>query len=699
MTVNSHIKAIFVLPLFFLYLQAFGQASDTFQRLQSKGTMPEDFFALLSDKYEADKQQIDQNQRARDRRIQKQFYLESNFSIKELVTSGNVLFNDPISNYLNEIYQKIKASNPILSDKNIRFYTSKSTIINAYTTHAGIIFFNVGLIAKLKTEDEIAYIMCHEISHFLKKHNIKQYTFNEELASNKRLYRKMDWEDKMFSKANYSQQHEMEADSMGLVLFANCPYNIEASVDALNNLKTYRLPFDRKAELKKTVFENQHISFPEQSLIVLDSITVEEYEHDAELSTHPEVQTRVDSLKVLIEQLGKEEHQIGQANRQQKTAQFEMCHLFLERGMAFHAIYCCEALMQEFPENNYLHSVLAKTYYTLAQDRSYNTHHRITNRDNAFHSFYTDYRDNMSYDATAIQQVYYFVKTLNPRELNGLAMTTMWEQFENDTSAVVTKTRVMQLMGEYLDYYESDDTANVHPAAVLEKNNKDFALLMADVEELINNNDEDDEWPSKENEELPLRLLIISPEYRKFDERKEESYRFEASEKALIDYQTHISDNAQKSGINFELLSPVNLDSGGVSSINDIALVKNYFREMSRTSPITQVSNKEAILDLTKRHGTDKLVLLGTYAFHHKKTFFARTATVLLTTIYFPLLPFGVWYAIMPKFKTMNYFYVIDLLDEEILFEDFHRIKTRDNLAAINSSMYYNYLRIKRLPR
>jgi len=369
-------KGFKILCLFMLIqMFAFSQDFDFYEEIKSSGSMPADFVTLLSEKYKQDQVLIDENNKRRDKKIQKQFYLESNFSMNEIIYTGNVLFNDPISIYLNSIYEKIKLGNSQLNNENIRFYTSKSTIINAFTTHAGIIFFNIGLLAKVQTEDEIAYIMCHEIAHYLKKHNIKQYTFNEELESRGGVFRKYGWEEKMFSKANYSQQHEMEADALGLELYVNTDYNPSASVDALNNLMTYQLPFESSSEFSKSVFEDHLISFDSIYIPPIDSILIKEYENDNELSTHPEIQTRVDTIAKILDKLGIASNKESVTNQIQNVAQFEMCHLYLEKGMFYHAIFCTLALLDKNSSSHYLNTLLCKCMYSLSQCLTFGEYH------------------------------------------------------------------------------------------------------------------------------------------------------------------------------------------------------------------------------------------------------------------------------------------------------------------------------------
>ena len=134
-----------IISIFSLFCgnRIFAQNSENYEELTSRGYLPLDYIINSIEKFELDKSTISEKEKRQSRKQKEQFYLESNFSISDLVKSGNIIFNDTISNYLLSIYNNIKDSNPVLQDKDIRFYTCKSTIINAFATHAGIIFINM----------------------------------------------------------------------------------------------------------------------------------------------------------------------------------------------------------------------------------------------------------------------------------------------------------------------------------------------------------------------------------------------------------------------------------------------------------------------------------------------------------------------------------------------------------------------------
>lgn len=702
MRLIKQLLAVSVLLVFSAF--AFAQEFDNYKEIKSTGDIPKDFITLLSDKYKEDVEQIEKNTGYKSKKNQRQFYLESNYSINEIITSGNVLFNDPLTNYLNELSGKIVSANPSLKGKNIRFYTSKSTIINAFATHAGIILVNIGLLAKVETEDELVFIMCHEISHYIKQHNIKQYTYEKDIESEKGIFKRNDWETKMFSKANYSQKQELEADKTGFELFANTGYNIYSAMDALNCLKTYYIPFESNLVITGSLFESQNYKLPGVEVTPLDSISVREYKTDKELSTHPEIEARVSEINSLIENDKDKYGGLSTSvtkNRVQKTAQFEMCHLYLEKGMNIHALYSTFALLEDDNSNVYLNSILCKTLYALAQISSYNEFHFV-NIESQYDEFRRDYKDEILYSSKEIQQIYQFINNLSSSQINTIAIAKIWDQRLLAPLSPEMEERLDGLFREKRSHFDTSTNLNV----IIERDSL-FAVLAEKEREKLsqtedNESSDESRTLAKKKESKKIRrqkgidkLLVVAPEFQKYDLRKKNSYKFEASEKSLLNYHDLIRLNAGKLKLKIAFLSPIRFQSQDVAYNNDLALISTFLYENSICTPNVISSKKEEINKLIREYETDKLALLGTISYHMDKTFAAKAGVLLWTGCVFPLLPYGLWYAITPKFETYNYTFVFDMKSEKLIFQNVKGIKMNSGESVINSYMYYNFMKLK----
>ena len=108
---------------------SFAQLSNDYEPLQPTGKIPADITTRSSEKYQAAKDGLEKGTRSR--QAKEKFLLESNFLIDQVLHSGRVLFNDPVSKYLNEVLDEVLKDNFELR-KQIRVYAVKSSIVNFF---------------------------------------------------------------------------------------------------------------------------------------------------------------------------------------------------------------------------------------------------------------------------------------------------------------------------------------------------------------------------------------------------------------------------------------------------------------------------------------------------------------------------------------------------------------------------------------
>lgn len=89
--------------------------------------------------------------------------------LKVALSHYKVVNDALISNYVNTIGQKIISVLPPQPFK-YHFYVIEDDVYNAFAGPAGHIFINSGLIEAMETEDELAGILSHEISHVSCRH-------------------------------------------------------------------------------------------------------------------------------------------------------------------------------------------------------------------------------------------------------------------------------------------------------------------------------------------------------------------------------------------------------------------------------------------------------------------------------------------------------------------------------------------------
>ncbi len=235
-----------------------------------------------------------------------------------------IMDSDTITTYLRKITENIQAKNPLLAGRNFKLFTYRTTIPNASSRGENILFINLDIIYKLNSEPELAFIICHEISHDVLNHVIDGLKKRSELFYDPAMQKKIKQIDKMefnrlaesrsliakfLSKyTEHSRENETQADSLGLLFFYNAGYSPADAVTAMGQLDSIDKPvYSKKIDFKK-YFNSAKFTFKDEWLKPdngtadlggnLDSL---EKTPDS-LKTHPDCALRVKSMNNLIAQ-------------------------------------------------------------------------------------------------------------------------------------------------------------------------------------------------------------------------------------------------------------------------------------------------------------------------------------------------------------------------------------------------------------
>ena len=174
-----------------------------------------------------------------------------------VVASRFTFIKDPIIEaYVNEIGQRILKEVPTQPFQ-YHFYVVKEDVFNAFATPAGHIFINSGLLEAVKSEEEIAGIIGHEIAHVVCRH-ISQ---NIDRAPKINLATLAGIAAGIFLGAAgagdvgsavvlgsmaagqsamlaYSREDELQADQLGLVYLYDSGYGGEGLLNSLNTIRS-----------------------------------------------------------------------------------------------------------------------------------------------------------------------------------------------------------------------------------------------------------------------------------------------------------------------------------------------------------------------------------------------------------------------------------------------------------------------------
>ena len=118
-------------------------------------------------------------------------------------------------------------------------------LINAFAAPGGFVFVTTGMLNFLKNEDELAFVLAHEIAHIEFDHGLSAIKQNEgsKLFSKGTKAMGMEEAGEMFggfldfAENGYSQDLEAEADMRGAELASALGYDVKAGMDVIRRLE------------------------------------------------------------------------------------------------------------------------------------------------------------------------------------------------------------------------------------------------------------------------------------------------------------------------------------------------------------------------------------------------------------------------------------------------------------------------------
>jgi hypothetical protein len=392
--------------------------------MESMGIIPQEFITPIKNRVQEATQTIDDDKSDKriTRRDKKDFLLESNNEVDLYLKSGHVVFNTEVNEYINRIAKRILPGDG--SANHIRFYLIKYDYSNAFTFNEGVIFVNVGLIARCNNEAEIAFVLGHEYAHYVKKHSINYNTEVKKAQRGEGSYRKKTLDDKKSLMSRYSKASETEADLYGYDLLRKTKYNHYATITSLRSLK-FANAIPVLCGFDKTVIEKGTVRIPKTylyenrkdlSAIKLKMADDDEEEED-ENSTHPSVEERI---KAVLNEFNSNDT-AGKVEYLESTetfetartiCRFEVCRIYLQHNNLDNAFCLTSCLLETYPDNAYLNRVMTTVLYRFAK---YANDKKLK-----------DYVARVEKVSGEMKPGNYMLRKLEPEELNLIALRYAW---------------------------------------------------------------------------------------------------------------------------------------------------------------------------------------------------------------------------------------------------------------------------------
>ncbi|MCX2744070.1 M48 family metallopeptidase [Mangrovivirga sp. M17] len=688
-----------LLTNFLLLLVSFDSNSQSIEKLEAKGAIPSDLLELPSLTYQKELESISESDSRKVRKEKENFYFNSNFILFDYLTSGKVLFNDPVTNYLNEILTNLlKENHPELLNE-IRLYAVKSPVPNAFTTNNGMIFFNIGLLEKLNNEAEIAFILAHEVIHYKNKHVIDGYLESKEIEKGSGDYKKLTVKDQFLTKAKYSRERELEADELGFDIFLNSDYNISDPQNVYDILLTAdqitsKTEYDINS-LSSSTFVLTDEYFPDEKDLKVFEVS-ENYE-DKE-ATHPNIKKRKERILSKIENsnipdqenlyiVGEEKFkQVKMLSHKELVRQYLLNHQYTE------AIFKADEFGKLYRDIDSVASqkMFVKALYGLAIN-----HEEMRIQSDLFSIDY--------------QRLYKTLRNIETIDLGLLAISHLIdyeEKYGRDEEIRLLIEDILKNMvynhtliknyitgkSKLIDSKVKLTVGRIHSTEYGEEILEDVKDYIAFMELSTKQKNE----LYKNNKYKVKNSLIINPFYAKLKGRNKKKLDFEASEDFLVSLSGYIDEAAEPLDFKATVIDVYNLDKNDLEKFNDQALINEWLNEKLNNEEWFGISPiYSEVQPLREKYNTDYFTWIGTLDFKGRMDSPSYGGIVLTALYSVPMSAILLVEKIRPHSKTFYFSITFDLKSGKIVNEDAVYLDLKCNEPLIKSKIHNTFFKLK----
>ncbi|MCB9232270.1 MAG: M48 family metalloprotease [Bacteroidia bacterium] len=730
-----------------LFRPLFSQNLNNYQPLKSEGQIPEEFLVKSSEKYEQDKIELVKTEGRSGLKKKDDFILARSFVIDDMLTSGKVLFNDPISEYVSRVADKLLAKQPQIREK-LRFYAVKSPVVNAYTVDKGIVFVNVGLLAHLESEAQLAFILAHEVQHFLGQHSMKQFEQNLTIDKDKTLFSKDEAQEKYLAKCLFSKEQELEADLAGLEIYLESGYSHEAIDGTFDVLVLSDFPYSHQP------FDYTLITSPGTPILGLTlpphaKPIVVDQDEEHEFGTHPSVGKRRQAVMDVLEtkrQPGRPFFLVDENEfyRVRDLARFEITHLLLKDKEYVLCMYNSFLLSLDFPNNPYLEKKITQSMYGISCFKIAHKYHKVAPDSSRLYGVIYDLDyvlDNESPEKVLIMGLNkawsYHQKYPNDEEGRQMAYDLLEKMFdtypefakklkkdpppplpvameeEPEVEKDNSKSKVFEVEGYKPTIVSGKESKARASQGKVDKNlehgcfqlfeNEEFVQKYGELAKIeVNKEGEEQEefkvWSSRSNSwkrtsDIVDKVVYIKPEFHKWDTRKKNATRYLDSEKGNDKMMAWMKENAGLNGVSLEILNASEFKNSDLEAFNDMVELEDWSERwfQARKNDGMVMLDRPDVERISEKYGTKFFGWTGHLSLTKSPNYLMGAMYV----CYGCTAPIGIVMMLRPRKAFLHYNVVLNVESGEIVFASVHEFDLSDGPENMHSLLYDNFIHIK----
>jgi len=647
-------KILLTFVVSILLFSAFAQSSiDEFTNLKSEGEMPESVLRFLNQDLTSD---------------------EQNYFIKEMIKDGKILYGTKLNRYIEQIADHLLVSYPELRQQ-LHFLILKSPVVNASATEQGFVLVNLGLIAQVSNESELAFVLAHEISHFVEHHITELEKYREKISP-------QDYKDYFLRYHNRSRETEMAADKWAIErYYKDSPYSYEVLDGVFDVLQYSYLPFE-EMPFPRSFVETDFYQFPENYFLNSVAPISNREDYVDTLSTHPNIQKRRANAQLLLPDNPQPERKVFVQsetlfNEIRALARFECINIFLTNHDYGDALYNTYVLQQLYPNNQFLQVAMSAALYGFSKHKNYGGIRSVL--------------DNYKHIEGEKQQVHYFFSKVNRDEMLLLALRNAWitsrRYPNNDYLSLILRDLMRDLVmknkmtyTDFSDYPQGMEVGEIPPETPAEitsdstavrnkyqqikqtaKNrkvipNKKFKtanFMLVDLRqdedfmkllETVTHECEDEKIHEIIADEktfaVPEKIIVVNPYYYYSGKKKDVKTikkNYEKSEKDSETLMTLAEKTTQKLDLNSEIYTIEKVRRMNTEQYNHYAKIRHWIADFIEADDVNMVYYQSIGIDsVIAELGTNSISL---FLVHQKNSRFFNGRKV-QPIIYTALMPF-----------------------------------------------------------
>jgi Zn-dependent protease with chaperone function len=712
------------------------------QVFQSSGKIGKPFLEIIN------YQELD-NSKFKNRN-EKKFAVEVDFEMRNFLNSGRVIYNCEASEYVEKVADKLLKNNQNLR-KELSFYIVKSTDVNAFTYNNGMVFIHVGLLANVKSEAQLAFILAHEISHYQLHHSFEKYK-QSKIQQKKAAKSNGDGAEAFLNLMSYSREKELEADKNGLKLYLQSDYASTASLGVFEVLKFADYPLENKLILRESFetpfFKISPIIFPDTASLIQNI----EDANDS-LSTHPNILNRITNIKKELKTTAEKGSNFlvseNQFNQIKRAARIELSNIYLLERNYIGAFYNSFVLLEEEPQNKELMLSELKALFFIQNYLNQNLKSKIAlspkkikGEIQKLHAFFNKaqksdmnafilrlswrLRSSLGNDPDAIKFSNYCIKDFGTYVSNNLSHFKPISEFQDtlfvhnyeynkNVSNKGSKTGLKSLKrkSEYPHYSIS------HFAMSDFIDDKTFKQTFEEVTKGLESKTNDDS-ESKENEEekdealitkrksafakkeKPLideaikDLLVVDINNLFFDLRKEDPLRYLTVKEKQIELSNLIQETSKLNGVNVHVFNPIELNEDDSAIYTERVAMKNWIKSRLIGDEYEYADSKEQamIKKIMDKYNAKHICFINSIAVLDQKEVGENQIGIFCLSFLVPPLPIYFGYQLFKPLKASGmYIPIYNLENGKIAYK--HEQYFNDlNKIDFTRSEFYNFFYI-----